>query len=82
MKKILKINTDKLFTDITDEISKQARSWGKSGIVNIFSKHTTFCIWCGENEILHKVDVRFFLDKIKCAQSLHRVNSGNFNLFI
>ena len=29
-------------------------------LVNIFSKHTTFCIWCSENEILHKADVRFF----------------------
>ena len=64
MKKTIKINTDKLFTDITEEISKLAKDWGKSGIVNVFSKHTTFCIWCTENEILHKVDVRFFLDKI------------------
>ena len=82
MRKIIKIKTDKLFTDITEEVSKFSKQWGKSGIVNIFSKHTTFCIWCTENEILHKTDVRFFLDKIKCARSLHRVNSGNFNLFI
>ena len=64
MKKIIKLKTDKLFTDITDEVSKFAKTWKKSGIVNIFSKHTTFCIWCGENEILHKAYVRFFLDKI------------------
>ena len=64
MKKIIKLKTDKLFTDITDEVSKFAKTWKNSGIVNIFSKHTTFCIWCGENEILHKTDVRFFLDKI------------------
>ncbi len=64
MRKIIKIKTDKLFTDITDEVSKLSKQWGKSGIVNIFSKHTTFCIWCTENEILHKTDVRFFLDKI------------------
>ena len=64
MKKIIKIRTDKLFTDITEEVSKFSKQWGKSGIVNIFSKHTTFCIWCTENEILHKTDVRFFLDKI------------------
>ena len=64
MRKIIKIKTDKLFTDITEEVSKFSKQWGKSGIVNIFSKHTTFCIWCTENEILHKTDVRFFLDKI------------------
>tara|TARA_B100001113_G_C21034818_1_gene589632 strand:- start:669 stop:1118 length:450 start_codon:yes stop_codon:yes gene_type:complete len=64
MRKIIKIKTDKLFTDITEEVSKLSKQWGKSGIVNIFSKHTTFCIWCTENEILHKTDVRFFLDKI------------------
>ena len=64
MRKIIKIKTDKLFTDITEEVAKFSRQWGKSGVVNIFSKHTTFCIWCTENEILHKTDVRFFLDKI------------------
>mgnify|MGYP000420389079 FL=1 len=64
MKKLIKIKTDKLFTDITDQVSKFSKDWGKSGIVNIFSKHTTFCIWCSENETLHKADVRFFLDKV------------------
>ena len=64
MQKIIKVKTDKLFTDITEEVSKFSKAWGKSGLVNIFSKHTTFCIWCTENEILHKADVRFFLDKI------------------
>jgi len=64
MRKSIKIKTDKLFTDITEDVSKFSKEWGKSGIVNIFSKHTTFCIWCTENETLHKTDVRFFLDKI------------------
>ncbi len=64
MKKVIKIKTDKLFTDITDQVSTLSKSWGQSGLVNIFSKHTTFCIWCTENEILHKTDVRFFLDKV------------------
>ena len=64
MKKVIKIKTDKLFTDITDQVSTFSKSWGQSGLVNIFSKHTTFCIWCTENEILHKTDVRFFLDKV------------------
>ena len=64
MKKIIKIKTDKLFSNITTEVSKFAKEWGKSGIVNVFSKHTTFCVWCTEDELLHKVDVRFFLDKL------------------
>ena len=64
MKKVIKIKTDKLLTDITDQVSTLSKSWGQSGLVNIFSKHTTFCIWCTENEILHKTDVRFFLDKV------------------
>lgn len=63
MRKIIKVKTDKLFTDITPEVSKFSKEWKKSGIVNIFSKHTTFCIWCTEDELLHKTDVRFFLDK-------------------
>ena len=64
MKKLITIKTDKLFTDITKQVTEYAKEWGKSGLVNIFSKHTTFWIWCSENEILHKVDVRFFLDKV------------------
>jgi secondary thiamine-phosphate synthase enzyme len=64
MKKIIKLNTDKLFSNITPEVEKFAKEWSKSGIVNIFSKHTTFSIWCTEDELLHKTDVRFFLDKL------------------
>lgn len=56
--------TDKLFTNITETISLAAKGWGKSGIVNVFSPHTTMCIWLTENEILHHADVRFFLDAI------------------
>ena len=57
MRKIIKIKTDKLFTDITSQVASFSKEWGKSGLVNIFSKHTTFCIWCSENEVLHKADV-------------------------
>ena len=64
MKKLIEIKTDKLFTDITKQVSGYAKEWGKSGLVNVFSKHTTFCIWCAENETFHKADVRFFLDKL------------------
>ena len=64
MRKIVKVKTDKLFTNITSEVESLAKSWGKSGIVNIFSKHTTGSIWLTEDEILHHVDVRFFLDTL------------------
>ena len=65
MKKILKFNTDKLFVNITKDVSDFCLSQGKKiGLVNIFSKHTTCCIKILEDELLHKADVRFFLDKI------------------
>jgi secondary thiamine-phosphate synthase enzyme len=64
MRKNIKIKTDKLFTDLTKDIEKMANSWGKSGLVNIFSKHTTGCVWLTENETLHHADVRFFLDTV------------------
>lgn len=57
-------NTDKLFTNITKEVQDFCLEWGKSGIVNVFSKHSTCCIILLEDELLHKVDVRFFLDKL------------------
>ena len=62
MKHIICIETDKLFTNITEEVQDYAEKWGKSGIVNIFSPHTTMCIWLTEDELLHHADVRFFLD--------------------
>jgi secondary thiamine-phosphate synthase enzyme len=65
MRKIITINkTDKLFTNITSQISDWAKEWNSSGIVNIFSPHTTMAIWLTENEILHHGDVRFFLDTV------------------
>ena len=56
--------TDKLLTNITPIIEEMAKDWGKTGLVNIFSKHTTCCLFLLEDEILHKTDVRFFLDKM------------------
>ena len=32
MQKIIKVKTDKLFTDITEEVSKFSKAWGKSGL--------------------------------------------------
>ena len=62
MKKRIQLETDKLFTNITPIVAGFAREWGKSGIVNVFSRHTTCAIWLTEDEILHHTDVRFFLD--------------------
>ena len=62
MKKTIELKTDKLFTNLTPQIAKFAKEWGKSGLVNIFSRHTTCAIWCTEDEVLHHADVRFFLD--------------------
>tara|TARA_R100001377_G_C3182827_1_gene107339 strand:+ start:219 stop:668 length:450 start_codon:yes stop_codon:yes gene_type:complete len=64
MKKIIKLKTDKLFTNLTPQIENMTKQWGKSGLVNIFSRHTTCAIWCTEDEVLHHADVRFFLDKM------------------
>jgi len=64
MIKRIKIETDKLFTDITDEVSGFASDWSSSGIVNIFSPHTTMAVWLTEKEILHLLDIRFFLDSL------------------
>lgn len=64
MKKTIKLKTDKLFTNLTPQIETLAKEWGKSGLVNIFSTHTTCAIWLTEDEVLHHADVRFFLDKM------------------
>jgi secondary thiamine-phosphate synthase enzyme len=64
MHKKCKIKTDKLFTNITKEVQKFTSQWGKSGLVNVYSLHSTASIWLTEDEILHQADVRFFLDKI------------------
>tara|TARA_A100001011_G_C14155171_1_gene775743 strand:- start:68 stop:517 length:450 start_codon:yes stop_codon:yes gene_type:complete len=71
----LKFKTDKMFTDITDEIEAILPNKFE-GLVNVYSPHTTCCIWQTENEILHLVDVRFFLDKqvpyVKQPEGEHR----------
>ena len=59
----LKFETDKMFTDITDDI--QAIVPNKfQGLVNIYSPHSTCSLFQTENELLHLVDVRFFLDSL------------------
>ena len=63
MKKTIKVKTDKLFTILTSKVSEFAEDWGKSGIVNIFTTHTTTSLRILEDELLHHADIRFWLDK-------------------
>lgn len=72
MKKTLTIKTDKLFTIITPQISKFVTEWGKSGMVNIYTQHTTTSLRILENELLHHADVLNWLDK-----HLPKEKSGN-----
>ncbi len=71
----LKFNTDKMFTDITNDVQALIPK-NFEGLVNVYSPHTTCCIFQTENEILHLVDVRFFLDKqapyVKQPEGEHR----------
>ena len=60
---ILKFKTDKMFIDISDEIQALVPK-NFQGLVNVYSPHTTCCVFQLENELLHLVDVRFFLDKM------------------
>ena len=63
MKKTIKIKTDKLFTILTPEVAVYAKEWGKSGLVNMYTTHTTTSLRVLENELLHHADIRFWLDK-------------------
>ena len=60
----VKINKSfKLFDNITKKVQQEASKWGKSGIVNVYSTHTSAFIRIVENEVLLHADIRFFLDK-------------------
>ena len=56
---VLKLKTDKMFNDITEKVEKLIPK-NFQGLVNIYSPHTTCCVFQTENELLHLVDVRFF----------------------
>ena len=72
---ILKFKTDKMFTDISDEVEAIVPK-NFEGLVNIYSPHTTCCVFQTENELLHLVDIRFFLDDkvpyVKQPEGEHR----------
>lgn len=52
-----------MFTDISDKVS-DFLSPSDNGIAVVYSPHTTCCLFQTENELLHLVDIRFFLDKL------------------
>jgi secondary thiamine-phosphate synthase enzyme len=61
----LKFNTTKQFTLITDEVKSFVDN-NKiiNGVIEVFTPHTTTGLIITENELLHLVDIRFFLDKV------------------
>jgi secondary thiamine-phosphate synthase enzyme len=59
----LTIETDKLFTDITPWIASNTPD-GFCGVAHVHTPHTTAGLAQLEDEILHHVDVRFFLDTL------------------
>lgn len=72
---ILTFKTDKMFTDISNDIQTLIPK-NFEGLVNIYSPHTTCCVFQTENELLHLVDIRFFLDDkvpfVKQPEGEHR----------
>ena len=72
---ILKFKTDKMFTDITDDVQAMVPK-NFQGLVNVYSPHTTCSVFQTENELLHLVDIRFFLDDkvpyVKQPEGEHR----------
>lgn len=63
MPNVFPISTDKLFTNITSDVSSAVPS-DFSGMCLIYTSHTTAAIALLEDEILHLVDIRFFLDSM------------------
>ena len=65
LQKEIKIKTDKKFIDITEKAKKLTDASGvKSGLLNIYSLHTTLGIAIMENEILSKLDICKYLEKL------------------
>lgn len=59
------INTSKQFTLITEKIQNFVHESGiVSGVVEVFTPHTTTGLIITENELFHLADIRFFLDKV------------------
>lgn len=69
------INTDKLFTNLNEKVNKGIPSHF-SGLAHIFCPHSTAGLFLLEEELLHLVDIRFFLDRMvpihKTPEGKHR----------
>ena len=46
MRHIIKLETDKLFTNLTDQISELSKEWGGTGLVNVITNHCTIDCFC------------------------------------
>ena len=57
----LEIETDKLFTNLTSWLLENTPA-GLTGLAHVYTPHTTAAVALLEDELLHLVDVRFFLD--------------------
>lgn len=68
--KTIKINTEKDWTDITDEVISFASSY-KNGLVHIFSRHTTLSIIIFENEILLMNDISDKLEEFAPRKGIY-----------
>lgn len=64
-----KIETDNLFTDLTPWVSENLPE-DFSGVAMVYTPHTTAAVALLEDELLHLVDVRFFLDAMAPVQKI------------
>ena len=52
-----------MFTDIIDKVQNFIQK-NFQWLANIYSQHTNCCFFQTENELLHLLDIRFFLDNL------------------
>lgn len=76
--KEIEIETTKLFNLITTSVCDFVNENDiKNGVVEIFTPHTTTGLLITENELLHLVDIRFFLDKLAPSKKEAEGPHGN-----
>jgi len=56
----IRIETDKLFTCLTKTVEEQLQ--GFTGLAHIYTPHATARLAALEDELLHQLDIRLFLD--------------------
>lgn len=68
-----KIIPEKMCTDITSLIEKDLFEFYKpSGLIIVYSKHTTACIRILENESLLRLDEKDFMERLASSNCLYR----------